>query len=248
MEIKIKHNGSELYVKGLEGNAETVKDLYKMVTENYIVSAVTPLSVEPLRPSYGLHPDNTVKSESQEQDKDMFNIRERIPNSVDIKDLDIKKAVTEHALVRCPNCGQSHAILVQNDANKYCLMKKDYDKNEFQIIQDNIDEEQLGQVICKGRSQEREYFEDLQKIPAKDEDLDFVVNNETSIRCPVCRHKSSFLYWKEAWETPLKYFETENICDICGGEVSTSITKNGCNDGICNVCHTEVKNGKPVSK
>ena len=61
-------------------------------------------------------------------------IRSRIPNNViNIEDLSLKQAVTENALVRCPNCGQAHALIVRDNTGLY-LMRKDYEKNEFVVI------------------------------------------------------------------------------------------------------------------
>ena len=158
-----------------------------------------------------------------------FRIRERIPNNVvNIKDLDIKKAVTEEALVRCPVCGQSHIITV-NSGNSIYVMRKFYsiDKlDEFRIIAefDSLNSQDFINMCCKPETNKKAYFEDIQNIKMID-DKDFTVTNQTEIFCPVCCASSDFIEWKKAFNNPLDYFETEHLCDVCGGEVVTQMIK-----------------------
>jgi predicted RNA-binding Zn-ribbon protein involved in translation (DUF1610 family) len=155
-------------------------------------------------------------------ERDNMVIRPRIPNNaIDIKDLTIKQAVTEQALVRCPKCGQSH-ILAVNTGNRIYVMRKFYalaSKDEFRIIFefDSLTSNDFLGIYCKPETNRKAYFDDVQKMPMID-DKDFVVNNDTEIFCPVCCKSDTFMNWKEAFENPLRYFETEHLCDACGGE------------------------------
>lgn len=153
-------------------------------------------------------------------------IRPRIPNNVvDIKELDIKQAVTEEALVRCPHCGQAHCLVVNAESKVY-LMKRDFDKNEFNIIAvfDSLTSNGFAYACCKPDTDRLDYFNDLQNAPIVSYE-DFVANNETDVFCPVCCTSHPFIGWKDAYENPLKYFETEHLCDVCGGEKLEKIIK-----------------------
>lgn len=173
----------------------------------------------------------TLKKEEVQQtittnNKDEFKIRERIPNNViDIKELDIKQAVTEKALVRCPKCGQAHCLAV-NSGNKIYVMERDFNKNDFNTIAefDSFTNKGFIGMCCKPETDKKAYFNDLQNVSVVSYD-DFTVNNDTEIFCPVCCESDTFLNWKNAYENPLEYFETEHLCSVCGGEMITKMVK-----------------------
>lgn len=151
--------------------------------------------------------------------KDDLIIRPRIPNNVvDINELTIEKAVTENALVRCPNCGQAHCLAVPSGNHIY-LMRRDFKDNEFGIIAelDSLNSEDFINVCCKPDTDRKAYYQDLQNMSFL-YNTDFAVNNDTEIFCPVCCQSDTFFNWKDAYENPLNYFETEQLCDACGGE------------------------------
>lgn len=153
-------------------------------------------------------------------------IRPRIPNNVvDIKDLTIEKAVTENALVRCPHCGQAHALAVTSN-NRIYMMRRNYAKNEFGLIVDfeSLDSKSFINMCCKPETDRKAYFEDIQKMRFM-ENADFAVTNDTEVFCPVCCQSSTFMEWKQAYENPLSYFETEHLCDACGGEKIEKLIK-----------------------
>lgn len=171
-----------------------------------------------------------IKEQILTPKSDEFKVRERIPNNiVDIKTLDIKQAVTENSLVRCPNCGQSHVIAINSGDFIYAMRKfysSDGNNDEFRIIAEfnSAEKEKLLNMSCKPDTDRKAYFEDIRKIKILD-DRDFNVNNDTEIFCPVCCKSDSFIHWKDAYENPLNYFETEHLCDVCGGEVITKMIK-----------------------
>ena len=43
--------------------------------------------------------------------------------------------------------------------------------------------------------------------------------------CPVCHESDTFEAWKDTFENPLNYFETEHLCDACGGEKLEKLIK-----------------------
>ena len=154
-------------------------------------------------------------------------IRSRIPNNiVNIEDLSLIQAVTENALVRCPHCGQAHAIIVNDNTGIY-LMRKDYQKNEFVVIAEyGIDDNTFTDACCKDDTDKQIYFKDLQKQPELSDITQFNVTNETELFCPVCRNSNDFKQWKDAYENPLNFFETDQLCDACGGEKLPKVIKN----------------------
>lgn len=157
---------------------------------------------------------------------DEFRIRERIPNNVvDVHTLDVKQAVTEKALVRCPHCGQAHC-LAANAGSKIYMMERDFKADDFNIIAefDSLTSEDFIGVCCKPDTDRLAYFQDLQNAETVN-DSDFAVNNDSEIFCPVCCESDTFLNWKKAYETPLEFFETEHLCDVCGGETITKVVK-----------------------
>lgn len=152
--------------------------------------------------------------------------RDRLPNSVvDVKDLTIEKAVTENALVRCPKCGQAHCLAVPSNNHIY-LMRRDYSKNEFGIIAEfsSLESSEFVNACCKPDTNRNAYFNDLQGFTFVD-NADFTVDNDTEIFCPVCCKSDDFREWKKAFNTPLEFFETEHLCDACGGEMLPKMVK-----------------------
>lgn len=168
-------------------------------------------------------------------------IRPRIPNNiVDIRDLNIKQAITEKALVRCPHCGQAHCLTVNSGDNIY-VMERDFVKNEFNVIAefDSLNSNEFIGMCCKSDTDRLAYFNDLQNIQAINKN-DFTANNDTEIFCPVCCTSNDFLQWKKAFENPLEYFETEHLCDICGGEKLEKIIREE-KKYVCESCGYETK-------
>jgi DNA-directed RNA polymerase subunit RPC12/RpoP len=147
-------------------------------------------------------------------------VRDRLPNTsvIDPATLDVKKAVTEKALVRCPHCGQAHCLAISSGAKIY-FMERDFHKNDFGIIAkfDSLTNKGFLGMCCKTDTNKLLYFKDLQDAALITQE-DFAATDETEIFCPVCHQSESFYEWKNAYINPLDYFETEHICDVCGGE------------------------------
>lgn len=186
---------------------------------------------EMIHPEDSFVQQNRPSEDTAKQKDDLFQIRDRIPNNaVDLKDLKIGKAGTENALVRCPNCGQSHVLIVKCQGNYY-LMGRDYNKGEFVQIGEVIEnEDELNNIYYKSEVKgvnvsKEDYFVDIQNIikRARHDDFNLVIDNQSVIICPVCQKSDNFLTWKEAFANPESFFEFNVICDACGGEV---ITKN----------------------
>lgn len=182
------------------------------------------------------------KTQNNEQEERPI-IRQRIPNNViDPETLTYKKAMTENALVRCPHCGQSHALVVESPDGMY-LMRRNFASNSFDII-DKVPD--INNVTRKEGISYTEYFEAMQELKVNSDyaDKDIVVNNTSEFICPVCSEQSMFVEWKRAYDQPLDYFETESLCPCCGGEMLTKLTKsNGAKKTVleCKTCGYEAK-------
>lgn len=194
---------------------------------------------------------------------DCFNIRERLPNNViDPALLEINSTTKEKALVRCPHCGQAHvAVIVKADQENY-LMVYNSGKKEFIFTSkgslDANEVESLSLRIDKDTDQIDTYnlkylfYEDLQSLLDNGEEFpkDVVVYENTLIYCPVCKKEGFFTQWKEAYYNPLNYFETENPCIVCGGEMLSFVDKRNSKDKKhtttkCDSCgHKEVQEVK----
>ena len=185
---------------------------------------------------------NCSQTQTQSIQPERPAFRDRLPNNVvDITDLTIKQAVTESALVRCPECGQAHCIAVHDNGHIY-FMARQYDKNEFCIIAE-FNEEIQGEkdafvaMCCKDDTDRKAYFSDIRKVEVLP-DVDFGVQNTTELFCPVCCKSHPFSEWKNAFDEPLTFFETEHLCDACGGEMLPQMAK-GYSYQKCEVCgHT----------
>lgn len=163
------------------------------------------------------------------QVKDRPVIRDRLPNTVDLSELEIKKAVTEEPMIRCPNCGQSSTVIViVSDTVAYLMRKETVDNKEtFKIVTElEPTEENIENASLKYSVAPMVYYKDIQSIKRKKkyDGLDIAVDNNTDIYCPMCREKHKFSNWLEAYRSPLELgFETELLCDVCGGEAVQTI-------------------------
>lgn len=192
--------------------------------------------------------ENTIQKQETEMSNSMplrgingdkgFNVRERIPNSINEDTIKIQQPKIEKALVRCPQCGQGFAAIVVNDAaidkEKRLLVKKE---DEFKVTNVVIksDEELEGMLYhgthrLPGENGENllDYYDDIiNNAQVVEEEKDYFVDMNTTLLCPCCRSTNKFYAWKNAYENPEEKFEYSNICDICGGEVEMFVNNEG---------------------
>ena len=208
------------------------------------------LAAEQERTKHAYEPDNWVKPEEDDTQPQPPKIvpmerpafRDRLPNQVDIGELDVKQAITENAKVRCPNCGQSHVLAIMVDGNIQFMSKNGY-HGDFQRIAVCRNAKELKDMSYDlEKTNPQAYYEDIHKIGSI-ADPDVAVDNDTSIFCPMCHKEENFARWKKAWDTPLEFFEFENPCECCGGE--TTVIKADEQDGSvyhqCEVCGHQFK-------
>ena len=173
-------------------------------------------------------------------------IRGRLPNQIDLSELEIKQAVTSEPMIRCPHCAQaSKAIVRISDTENYLLRKVNKNNKEtFETVVQLEDDDAITK-ICKPLSSDiTDYHNDIMKIrvSAKLRNTDLNVGNDTLIQCPVCSQTHKFSEWVEAFKHPLDFgFETENLCDVCGHETIEVLNpdKNGKRKMRCESCGYE---------
>lgn len=120
---------------------------------------------------------------------------------------------------RCPECGQAHEMLfpVNNNAELVILTQSQtmsevyvnvaFGDNLSRIPEDHPDYETIAKQI---NAYVIEYDDSGRRIKKNIPD--------TKVRCRKCEKESPIKNWFEAFDEPLKYFETENMCH-CGGEL-----------------------------
>ena len=190
----------------------------------------------------------TAIQEKKEQPKNIQTsvdrpvIRDRLPNTVDLSELEMKKAVTEEPMVRCPECGQSSTVLVEiDDTHNYLMRKVVNEKKEtFETVMELTSEKDINNILMPASASPLDYHNDIMKIkiPKKLKDVDINVSNETKICCPVCGNSAhTFKEWVEAFKHPLDFgFETENLCDVCGQEAVNTFDENKNEVIVCESC------------
>ncbi len=208
---------------------ESVKELIAFIKKAMFNTATPAPAAKVLQQTRPSQPERTT-----------FHVRERIPNNVvNLDDLTIKQAVTKSALVRCPRCGQAHALILRDGHTLY-VMRRNFVEDEFVIVTnfDDLDTKMTDAYTLSDSNTtpqtKLKFFHKLQgMMPC--EEKDFNVDNDTEIFCPVCCKSSSFHYWKDAYENKEKYFEHQYVCNVCGGECDIDMDKEG-NNGHLVVC------------
>jgi uncharacterized C2H2 Zn-finger protein len=157
-------------------------------------------------------------------------------NVVNLKDYKIETAKTENVLVRCSECGQGYVAVFKDDAaiNKeqanVLLVRHD---NNFDVIGFFSDED-IDNILKPEEASYTDYYDDISHLePIKDTNVN--LTGEHFLYCPICRSLKPFKKWIDAYRKPEDYFEYNNICDICGGEMTNNITKDG-EELICEKC------------
>ena len=230
MDIKYKDKDVEIVIKNVNKNAILTNDELDSVTK--IITMLKGFK-EPMQQYVAKATKDALPSPEKVKEiaEERPVIRDRIPNQVDLSKLEIKKAVTEEPMIRCPNCGQASKAVVQISDSEYYLLRKvnKNGKKTFETVMAFEDEEAVNNICMPEGAKILDYHTDIMEIKQskKLKDTDLNVVNETTIMCPCCREKNQFSQWVHAFKYPLDFgFETETLCDICGGEAVKAIDEN----------------------
>lgn len=173
-------------------------------------------------------------------------VRDRLPNEVDLSDVDLKNVETSEPMLRCPLCGQSKNVIViiKKDENYYLVRR---DNDEYQVIAKMNDDEIDGmmyhqQSTAKDFKKIRQYSSDIEQVtvPNSLKGIDIVTDSQTELLCPICGKKYPTYQWIDAYKNPLLYgFETECLCDVCGSEAVITIGEDKIEHKKCECCGYE---------
>lgn len=228
MDIKYKNKDVEISIKNVNNNAiltsEELNSIVKII--NLLKDIKTPM--EELLPTMTPKP---AKEQSLTTNDDRPVIRDRIPNQVDLSEYEIKQAVTQEPMIRCPNCGQSSKAIVCISYTENYLLRKvtKNNKKTFETVMLLEDEDAINNILKPKNATAIDYHNDIMKIKQskKLKDTDLNVSNETKLQCPCCHSVNKFSKWVDAFKDPLSFgFETENLCEVCGKEAVKTIDEN----------------------
>ena len=230
MDIKYKDKDVEIFIKNANKNAILTNDELDSVVKiiNILKGFKEPMRQYVAEATKSALP-NPEKTKEIADERPV--IRDRIPNQVDLSEYEIKKAVTEEPMIRCPNCGQaSKAIVRINDTENYLLRKvTKNNKKTFETVMTLENEEAIINILKPKDANIIDYHNDIMKIKQnkKLKDTDLNVSNETKLQCPCCHKINTFSKWVDAFKDPLLFgFETENLCEVCGKEAVKAIDAN----------------------
>lgn len=167
-------------------------------------------------------------------------VKDRLPNTIDLSELEIKKAVTEEPMIRCSTCGQSNkAIIIINKDHNYYMQKRMVNNKESYITLLDMKDSDVDGMCKPSEASISDYTKDIDdlKVPKALKDVDINVDVNTEILCPICGAQDTFNNWAEAFKHPLEYgFETELLCDMCGQEAADIIQKDNKHVIRCESC------------
>lgn len=234
MDISYKNGDKSFEIKGLDKTViyqKNIEEIIKLL--KYSVDephTILPLELDEKKIKE-LTKDTTITGDVKREEERPV-VRKRLPNEVDLSDVELKKAVTTEPMLRCPKCGQSAVIVVVVDENHVYLMRKETDdtKDTYTLIAQLKSNDDIKAVEYHEDKfgDKRKYHEEVMKMDiskdVRNEDLNVDMN--TSIYCPVCCTFHKYSEWIECFKHPLDFgFETEHLCDVCGGEVVEQIDK-----------------------
>ena len=232
MDIKYKDKDVEISIKNINKNAiltgEELESVVKIIqlfksNQNSIKTSFDNIIKD------AIPKEEPKKMQASSNDRPV--VRDRLPNQVDLSELEIKRAVTEEPMIRCPGCGQSSTVIVViKDDEEYYLLRKinKNGKDTFETVLKCDNYEDVMKLYKPSDASALDYYEDVTKIKiAKNlRNTDLNVSNDTRLICPLCLDNSVFSKWVEAFKHPLDFgFETEMLCDVCGEEAVETIDK-----------------------
>lgn len=225
MNIEYKDKDVEISIKNISGDIDKEDYEYVIKIIELFKGFGTPLREALLPVAKQIQETETPKSLD-----DRPIVRDRLPNQIDLSELEIKKAVTTEPMIRCPQCGQASKVIARiSDTENYLLRKTNKNgKDTFETVMQLESEDAIDKICKPEQADIMDYHNDIVKIrvSAKLRNTDLNVSNDTTLQCPICRGENKFSDWVEAFKNPLNFgFETECLCDVCGHEAVEAIDK-----------------------
>jgi DNA-directed RNA polymerase subunit RPC12/RpoP len=231
MDIKYKDKDVKIVIKNINKNSILTNDELESVIKIINMFKDSKESVQGIMSDIAKNVSKIKEEPVRKTKEDRPIVRDRIPNQVDMSEIEIKKAVTEEPMIRCPNCGQSSKAIVHISPTENYLLRKVTcnNKKTFETVLELTDENSINNILMPEGANILDYHSDIMKIKQnkKLKDTDLNVSNSTIIQCPCCNEKVPFAEWVDAFKNPLEHgFETELLCPVCGGEAVKAIDEN----------------------
>lgn len=257
--IEIKHDKLEIKASGyeIEGINEILKTIYSScgVPSTMLSNELDSDSVTNLIDKSKILKGRIAEVNNPDREK---------PLDIDVDLLKEKIRLPRMAEgFRCPNCGQAFitkAVGANNTQKMFIFRNVNANQEEQKVtfrkvnieglkINDRTDKEELVSI-----------YKDLDKLAF--EEVNLLYQEGTDCHCPICSNEDYTLKdWIDAWTSPLNYFDSEMICDICGDDARLIMTDKTqyveCEDNClsktvvnslhedCENCHEEDCNGCP---
>ena len=239
MKIKYKTDKVSFYVECDPKDKDIVLDLVSKLCKesnptfylsaskmDKIKEAIDQIPDEPLTYENHINP-KVFDKEKTKSDRPV--VRQRLPNEIDLSDVEIQKAMTrKESHLTCPNCYQSSFIVVKISDSEYYYMRRL--NNNYEVVAKITNEEELKGMDFKTDDPDKDakkiidYYTDIYRI--KEMKLDVNVDNKTSVYCPICKTVHKVQDWIKCGEDPISYgCEYSDPCAICGGETVKKINK-----------------------
>lgn len=153
-------------------------------------------------------------------------VRKRLPNRTNVIDPSKLEVDANGSRLynnfRCPNCGQS--AVVWSDG--------------VPVVRDIVNGNKCFEVSPASEVSSPEDFTYERACELSGEQVSIVCNEDAVCKCPRCEHIDKTQSFIDAYLEPLKYFEAEQLCPLCGDEVCITIDNNNqqcwkCEDEAC---------------
>ena len=240
MNIHYKNNGVKIVLSNLPDSVLRDKEEQEAL-KSMIKDLISSLEIEKEK---NISNNNITKLETKESKRPVNDdrpvIRGRVPNKIDLSEFNITNAEVKEYGIRCPECGQSSKAIVMLglDGDYYLRKENKNGKETYEAIL-KLENDEIDQMCKKEDVDPLVYHKDIMEIKQAKElrGKDINIDKHTNIKCPCCGNIDLYSLWIKAYEEPLEVgFESDNLCDICGGEAVDYIDKDKKHSYKCEVC------------
>lgn len=141
-------------------------------------------------------------------------VRKRLPNRTNVIDPSKLEVDANGSRLynnfRCPGCGQS--AVVWSDG--------------VPVVRDIVNGNKCFEVTPAFEVGKAEDFTYERACELSGDQVSIVCNEDAVCKCPRCKHTNKTQEFVDAYLEPLKYFEVEQLCPLCGDELCITIDNN----------------------
>lgn len=193
--------------------------LIRTVDQQYVKNGAKPVSVKEapsIQPATVSHPVEEPPV-----------VRKRLPNRTNVIDPSKLEVDANGSRLynnfRCPNCGQSAVVW----------------SDKVPVVRDIVNGNKCFEVSPAFEVEKAESFTYERACELSADQVSIVCNEDAVCQCPRCEHVDQTQAFIDAYLEPLKYFEVEQLCPLCGDELCISIDNNNQQGWKCEskTCH-----------